>query len=83
MKHLGGCSNNSHYLLNQKAWAQTSVTALRIPKKTGGLGHRGFAFLDFLTKGEALAVKVFGVFSVLSCVNMLNNHVCGCYGRGC
>lgn len=32
-----------------------TVTALRIPKKTGGLGHRGFAFLDFLTKGEALA----------------------------
>eukprot|EP00397_Hematodinium_sp_SG-2012_P011134 GEMP01011264.1.p1 GENE.GEMP01011264.1~~GEMP01011264.1.p1 ORF type:complete len:778 (+),score=188.79 GEMP01011264.1:2-2335(+) len=31
-----------------------TVTSLRIPKKPGGNGHRGFAFLDFLTKQEAL-----------------------------
>lgn len=30
-----------------------TVTALRIPKKANG-GHRGFAFLDFLTKQEAM-----------------------------
>lgn len=30
-----------------------TVTALRLPKKPSG-GHRGFAFLDFLTKQEAL-----------------------------
>jgi multiple RNA-binding domain-containing protein 1 len=31
------------------------VKAIRMPKKADGSGHRGFAFLDFHTKQEALA----------------------------
>merc|ERR1711904_763859 len=32
-----------------------TVTAVRMPKKGDYSGHRGFAFIDFLTKSDALA----------------------------
>lgn len=30
-----------------------SIQRIRLPKKFGQLGHRGFAFIDFVTKNEA------------------------------
>jgi multiple RNA-binding domain-containing protein 1 len=35
--------------------AYAKVKSIRMPKKADGSGHRGFAFLDFNTKQEALA----------------------------
>jgi multiple RNA-binding domain-containing protein 1 len=37
------------------------LRSVRLPSKAGGKGHRGFAFVEFLTKDEAKFVFRFGI----------------------